>query len=97
MVMLLFRGACFTYYLLYNLFWRYIGRTIHIEVEFPEYLLSLMTVIYRDIDVDIARVDQICINMYQAMYIRWVLHPIFNWLQRLLALMEVVEAHHWTL
>ena len=45
MVMLVFLGARFTYYLLYDLFWRYIDRKIHIEVEFPEYILSLMTVL----------------------------------------------------
>jgi hypothetical protein len=44
--MLVFPGAHFTYYLLYDLFWRYIDRTIHIEVEFPEYILSLMTILY---------------------------------------------------
>ena len=43
MVMLVFPWACFTYDFLYDLFWRYIGRTIHIEVDFPEYLLSLLT------------------------------------------------------
>ena len=36
-VMLVFPGARFTYYLVYDLFWRYIDRTIHVEVEFPEY------------------------------------------------------------
>ena len=36
--MLVFLGARFTYYLLYDLFWRYIDRTIHLEVELPEYI-----------------------------------------------------------
>jgi hypothetical protein len=48
--MLVFPGAHFTYYLLYDLFWRYIDRTIHIEVEFPEYILSLMTILYNHQD-----------------------------------------------
>ena len=40
--MLVFLGARFTYYLLYDLFWRYIDRTIHLEVELPEYIYSIL-------------------------------------------------------
>ena len=43
--MLIFPSVHFTYYFLYDLFWRYIDRTIHIEDEFPEYILALMTIL----------------------------------------------------